>query len=114
MKALREMNVVPPVAQNDRNRHSAIDGEPNGTPAIGSAKPNATGWRYPVTTERPARAGEILSLFASGLGPTRLDVNPGSPFPANPLAAVNSPVEVTVNGKPAEVLAAVGYPGTVP
>ena len=35
------------------------------------------------------------------------------PFPSNPLASVNSPVEVTVNGKPAEVLGTVGYPGAV-
>ena len=40
-------------------------------------------------------------------------LTPGRPFPASPLAVVNSPVEVTVNGRPAEVLAAVGYPGAV-
>jgi uncharacterized protein (TIGR03437 family) len=34
------------------------------------------------------------------------------PLPSSPQAAVNSPVEVTVNGKAAEVVAAVGYPGT--
>ena len=66
-----------------------------------------------VTAARPARPGESLSLFATGLGPTRPGVDPGKPFPANPLAVVNSPVEVTVNGKPAEVTAAVGYPGAV-
>ncbi len=65
-----------------------------------------------VSTSRPAAAGEILSAFVTGLGPTVPGVDPGSPFPASPLAAVNSPVEVTVNGRPAEVLAAVGYPGT--
>ncbi len=64
-----------------------------------------------VSTSRPAAAGEILSLFATGLGPTVPEVDPGQSFPANPLAAVNSPVKVTVNGKPADVLAAVGYPG---
>jgi hypothetical protein len=35
----------------------------------------------------------------------------GQPFPASPLQVVNSPVEVLVNGKDAEVLAATGYPG---
>ena len=40
-------------------------------------------------------------------------VDPGQPFPSNPLAIVNSPVEVTVNGKAAGVLAAVGFPGAV-
>jgi uncharacterized protein (TIGR03437 family) len=29
------------------------------------------------------------------------------------MAAVNSPVEMTVNGKAAEVIGAVGYPGAV-
>jgi uncharacterized protein (TIGR03437 family) len=65
-----------------------------------------------VTASKPAAAGEILSVFATGLGPTKPGVDPGKPFPTSPLAAVNSPVDVTVNGKPAEVTAAVGYPGT--
>lgn len=67
----------------------------------------------PVTTSKPAAAGEILSLFATGLGPTRPGVDPGQPFPSSPPAAVNSPVDVKVNGKSAEVLAAVGFPGAV-
>jgi uncharacterized protein (TIGR03437 family) len=32
---------------------------------------------------------------------------------SSPLAVVNSPIDVTVNGKPAEVLAAAGYPGAI-
>lgn len=66
-----------------------------------------------VSASKPAAAGEILSLFATGLGPTRPGVDPGQPFPSKPLAAVNSPVVVTVNGKSADVLAAVGFPGAV-
>jgi uncharacterized protein (TIGR03437 family) len=66
-----------------------------------------------VTASQPAAAGEILSLFATGLGPVRPNSGPGNPFPSSPLAVVNSPVEVAVNGKPADVLAAVGYPGAV-
>jgi hypothetical protein len=65
-----------------------------------------------VTASKPAAAGEILSLFATGLGPVR-GVVTGQPFPANPVALVNSPVQVMVNGNPAEVTAAVGYPGAV-
>src|ERR1035437_208894 len=64
-----------------------------------------------VTSSKPAAAGELLSLFATGLGPVTPGVDPGRPFPSSPLAAVNSPVEVMVNGKAAEVLSAVGYPG---
>lgn len=66
-----------------------------------------------VSASHPAAAGEILSLFATGLGPTVPEVDSGQSFPANPLAFVNSPVTVTVNGKPADVLTATGYPGSV-
>ena len=66
-----------------------------------------------VSASKPATAGEVLSLFASGLGPVKPGVDPGQPFPSSPLATVNSPVEVTVNGKPAEVISAVGFPGAV-
>src|SRR5262249_25956222 len=58
----------------------------------------------PVTVSRPARAGELLTLTATGLGPTRPGVNPGAAFPVDPLQEVNSPVEVAVNGKPVEVV----------
>jgi uncharacterized protein (TIGR03437 family) len=66
-----------------------------------------------VTASKPATQGEILSLFATGLGPVTPRVDPGQPFPSSPMAAVNSPVEVMVNGKAAEVIGAVGYPGAV-
>ncbi len=82
------------------------------TTASGPAVTHANDFTL-VTAARPARAGEILSLFATGLGPTRPGVDPGRPFPASPLALVNSPLEVTVNGVPAEVLYAGGCPGAV-
>jgi uncharacterized protein (TIGR03437 family) len=66
-----------------------------------------------VTASKPAAAGEILSLCATGLGPVRPNAGPANPFPGSPLAIVNSPVDVTVNGRPAEVLSAVGFPGAV-
>jgi hypothetical protein len=66
-----------------------------------------------VSAAKPAAPGEVLSVFASGLGPTVPEVDLGLPFPSSPLAAVNSPLTVTVNGKAAQVLGAVGYPGAV-
>jgi len=68
----------------------------------------------PVTATSPARAGEILMVGARNLGPTRPELlPPGSrPFKADPIEVVNSPVEVTVNGKEAEVINQVGWPGT--
>jgi hypothetical protein len=67
----------------------------------------------PVTAARPARSGEILTVQATGLGPTRRGVDPGQPFPADAILPVNSPVAVTVNGQDAEVVNAVGWPGLV-
>jgi len=68
----------------------------------------------PVTATSPARGGEILMVGARNLGPTRPELlPPGSrPFKADPIEVVNSPVEVTVNGKEAEVINQVGWPGT--
>jgi hypothetical protein len=66
-----------------------------------------------VTSSNPATAGETLSLFVSGLGPTRPGVDPGQPFPSSPLAVVNSPIQVTVNGRPAFVVTAAGFPSRV-
>jgi hypothetical protein len=76
--------------------------------ASGPAVTHASDYK-PVT----AASGEVLSMFASGLGPTRPDVDPGKPFPSDTVAVVASAVEVRVNGKPAEVIGAVGLPGTV-
>lgn len=66
----------------------------------------------PVTAAKPARAGEVLTLFASGLGPTRPGVDPGQTFPESPAQVVSAPVDVVVNGKAGEVLYAGGYAGT--
>ena len=66
-----------------------------------------------VTTANPAKPGEVLSLFANGLCSTAPSVDPGKPFPSAPLALVNSPLELTVNGTPAEVIGSAGLPGSV-
>ena len=70
----------------------------------------------PVTTTKPAKAGEVLITMATGLGPTRPGVDPGQPFPpypANPLQVVNSPVDVTVNGQSVGSINAIGWPRLV-
>ncbi|MGH8245112.1 MAG: hypothetical protein ACREUU_01620, partial [Gammaproteobacteria bacterium] len=64
-----------------------------------------------VTAAKPARAGEVLILTATNLGPTRPGVDPGKPFPLNPLPEVNSPVDVVVNGQAGEVINKIGWPG---
>ncbi|HEV8131328.1 MAG TPA: hypothetical protein VGQ81_08745 [Acidobacteriota bacterium] len=65
-----------------------------------------------VTPKDPARPGEVLTIFATGLGPTRPGIDPGELFPSNPPHVVNSPVEVTVSGFPVKLLSATGVPFT--
>lgn len=129
VQRLQSLEAVPPraasVAEDPANRRINGGGTirfylhviPMATPQIltaagGPAVTHSSDFSL-VTASHPAAAGEILSLFATGLGPTNPGVDPGQPFPSKPLAAVNSPVEVTVNGKPADLLAATGYPGAV-
>src|SRR5260370_19683414 len=65
-----------------------------------------------VTAAKPAHPGELLTLFASGLGPTRPGVDPGQVFTASPAQLASSPIDVLVNGNAGEVLYAGGYPNT--
>jgi hypothetical protein len=67
----------------------------------------------PVTAANPARAGEVLIAEVTGLGPTVPGVDPGRPFSTDSRVQVNSPVDVTVNGSPAEVINAIGWLGLV-
>ncbi len=67
----------------------------------------------PATLAGSAMPGELLSAQVSGLGPTNPGVEPVQPFPASPPSAVNSPVQVLVNGRSAEVLRTVGIPGAI-
>ena len=79
---------------------------PNGPAVVHSADYSA------VDAARPAKPGELLTMYATGLGPTRPGVDPGSPFPSDPVQYANSPIEVSVNGAPAEVLYAGGCAGS--
>jgi uncharacterized protein (TIGR03437 family) len=68
-----------------------------------------------VTDMKPARAGELLTISAKGLGPTLPDLIPPGvkSFAAEPpYEQVNSPIEVAVNGVDAPVINAVGWPGS--
>ena len=68
-----------------------------------------------VTASNPARTGEVLVMRAKGLGPTRPSLIPVGfrPFGEDPYEEVNSPVEVTLGGKEAEVVNKIGWPGTL-
>jgi hypothetical protein len=69
----------------------------------------------PVSVDKPGQRGETLILLSTGLGVTRPAVEPGQPF--QPLAQgpdlVTLPVHVNVNGKPADEINALGWPGLV-
>jgi len=65
-----------------------------------------------VTTAQPALPSEVLVLIATVLGPTNPGVDPGQVFPSDQLALANSPIQAAINGAPADVLYAGGYPGT--
>jgi len=65
-----------------------------------------------ITSDKPARPGEVLILYAKGLGATTPSVNPGDLFPGAPFAVVTSPIEVLVNGKPSPAINQIGLPGT--
>lgn len=67
----------------------------------------------PVSSSNPAQAGETLTLYATGLGPTTPAVASGQPFPQDTLSMTNAGVEILVNGKSADVLYAGGYAGAV-
>ena len=65
-----------------------------------------------ITATNPAKPGELLTLYATGLGPVRPSLEPGALFSADPLQVANSPIEVTIGGRTADVLYAGGYPGS--
>jgi uncharacterized protein (TIGR03437 family) len=67
----------------------------------------------PVTKANPARPGEIVILYANGLGLVQPAVSPGAPAPTMPLATTVLNPEVTIGGTQAEVLFSGLAPGFV-
>jgi hypothetical protein len=66
----------------------------------------------PVTSSNPARAGEVLILQVKAGWPVSPPLEPGQTFAKDPLQIIACPVEATVNDLPAEVINAIGWPGT--
>jgi uncharacterized protein (TIGR03437 family) len=62
---------------------------------------------------RPAKAGEYVELYGTGLGSVSNTPPTGSPSPANPLARTLSTVKVTIGGQDATVTFAGLAPGLV-
>ncbi len=64
-----------------------------------------------VTPERPAERGEIVYLYATGLGPLENTPPTGAAAPLAPLSPVRGLVSATIGGRAAEVLFAGLAPG---
>ncbi len=75
--------------------------------AVGNEPPK------PVTHDHPAKAGDHLILYATGLGPVTPNVPVGEAFPPNPQSTVISPVTVTIGSTviPIATGSAQGVPG---
>jgi len=57
-----------------------------------------------VTSSNPAKVGETVAMFLTGLGGVTGDVTAGSAAPTNPLATLKMPIFVTIDGIQAKVL----------
>jgi uncharacterized protein (TIGR03437 family) len=70
-----------------------------------------------ITPDQPARAGEIIHLYAQGLGPVTPSVEDGNPAPSSPLSRTQNAVTCELsNGSlrtPADVLFSGLAPGLV-
>ena len=68
-----------------------------------------------ITTAHPAQAGEVIILYATGLGATNPEVASGAvaPSPPMPLAQVTVGPQVTVGGTKAQVVFAGLSPGSI-
>jgi uncharacterized protein (TIGR03437 family) len=66
-----------------------------------------------VDAANPAKAGDVVVVYCTGLGATDPAVRSGEAAPASPLAKVTTPVSVTIGGQPAVVHYAGLTPGLV-
>ncbi len=64
-----------------------------------------------VTRTAPVAAGEIVSVYLTGIGPLDREVADGAPASADPLARAIGPLRLRFDGQEAEVLFAGAAPG---
>jgi uncharacterized protein (TIGR03437 family) len=62
------------------------------------------GSNKPINSGNPARRGQVVQLFANGLGPVSNQPASGEPAGSSPLAQTSNPATVTIGGQPASVL----------
>ena len=66
-----------------------------------------------VTPSNPVHRGDLLTIYATGLGRTSPSVETGAPAPSEPLASALITPQITVGGMPVEVQFAGLAPGQV-
>jgi uncharacterized protein (TIGR03437 family) len=76
------------------------DGSGSGAAIITAYQPDGT----PLPAGSPVTAGDVITIYCSGLGAVSPPVPAGSPAPTSPLSMTTNPVTVTVGGMQAQVL----------
>ena len=64
-----------------------------------------------VSATNPAKAGDVILVYCTGLGATSASLATGTVVPATPTANASVPVTATIGGKPATVTYAIASPG---
>lgn len=64
-------------------------------------------------SDKPAAAGSVIQVFATGLGPTQPAIPQGTPAPNAPLSATTLPVTANIGGRQAIVTFAGAAPGMI-
>src|SRR5260370_17710014 len=54
-----------------------------------------------VSTSNPARRGETVQIYLTGLGPVRPSITAGTAAPPNPMSLVTGPFAVSIHRQPA-------------
>jgi uncharacterized protein (TIGR03437 family) len=65
----------------------------------------------PVTSDSPARKGELLTIYGTGFGPTDRPRPQGFPVPASPAFVITDSVTVQLGDTAAVTVAAFAVPG---
>jgi uncharacterized protein (TIGR03437 family) len=66
-----------------------------------------------VSATNPVRAGDVLTIYATGLGRTTPEVPSGTPAPEDELSSTSIPATVKLGGVPADVMFAGLTPGQI-